>query len=93
MSNSENLMSIENGYVCIPVEEYVDLIETNQFFDVLLDTLFMNARLSWNETSLSFDDGSLGVILRAYNSRRYDGTINRLQKLEKAGEENDKDKE
>jgi len=83
MCDVEGKMVIEKGYICIPVEEYVDLIETNQFMDVLLESLFMNARLSWNEKALSFDSDSLGVILKGFRAWRYNGTFDRLIKLQK----------
>jgi hypothetical protein len=67
MESKDILMPI--GYIAIPVEEYVDLIETNDRYDTLLSVLYDNSCLSWNGKSLAFDDEAVSTVLCVIHNR------------------------
>ena len=89
MTDRDTLLPI--GYVAVPVEEYVDLIATNDRYDSLRYALYDNATLSWDKNNLRFDDEKVSSVLSAIDNR-YFGTLNRMKKeaeeLEK-GTDND----
>lgn len=78
----ENSITLPIGYVAIPVEEYVGLIECNERYDTLLSALYDAASLSWRKNSLSFDSEKINPVLRGINPRSYNYCLKELKKLD-----------
>ncbi len=71
---------IESGKVVIDLDEYVELIEKQFAYEMIMDTLFPDARLAWNDRGLTFDSDSLNNLLRVIEGRRYAKRMSHLQK-------------
>lgn len=79
---NENSITLPVGYVAIPVEEYVGLIECNERYDTLLSTLYEAASLSWTKDSLTFNGEKISPVLSGINPSSYSYCMKKLKDME-----------
>lgn len=83
---SENI-TIPVDHVCIPLEVYDDLMmDSNRYYD-LREMIFRNTNLSYMDGKISIPDEKLEIVLRTFDSPRYDKRVRHL-----AGKENDNER-
>ena len=78
--NIPNFILVEkkNREVTIDLAEYVELQKTNTHFRILLEVLFADAKLSYNEKYLNFNDDSISEILKIIAPDDYEGIYEML---------------
>ena len=76
----DGYMTTNENRVTITVDEYVDLIRAEMVLDALVDTLFKEAELEWDEKSLKFNQKAVSHVLCALCRNRYFGKVQSLKK-------------
>jgi hypothetical protein len=73
-------MTTNEDRVVILIDEYMDLIRAELTLDALLDALFTDAELEWDEKTLKFNQKAVCHVLCALRRNRYFAKIEVLKK-------------
>lgn len=78
--------SIEYRTVDVDADEYRSLLYREAILDLIMDTLFQTATLTWNKDDLSFRGDELRNVLKSFASVRYDKKLSELKIKEESNE-------
>lgn len=73
-------MTTNEDRVVVTVEEYIDLIRAELTLDTLLDALFTDAELEWDEKTIKVNQKAVSHVLGALCRNRYFAKVQALKK-------------
>lgn len=76
----DGYMTTNEDRVVVTVEEYMDLVRTELTLDALLEALFKDAELEWDEKTLKFNQKAVSHVLCALCRNRYFAKVQTLRK-------------
>ena len=71
---------MNENMVTISVEEYRDMVENVERFNVLLMGIYSDATLGWSGKQISFSNDIINTLMRVLDSANYGITLKKLQK-------------
>lgn len=75
------MITIPEGHICIPIEEYEDMISDMDTLAILRASLLNDAQLGYDGTFLTFDDRIISMALKLTYHHRYMDKIKALTML------------